>query len=255
MIPSVLFLPLLLSTPAGAPPPALAPPLVVVLSRGDVDGLLDAYDEALEDWKGRYRSAEGMKERRALKAAHPALEYAPRFEALADTGEGRALLWMIATVRDRGFKVKEGRAEKSRLFGVLIEKHVEAEWFGEVLEELPGEQRSLVPGQEEAAYRTAIEKSPHRTVQAHAMYELSQRLYRNAGERAQAESEALMQKLADDYADTPHGEQAEDVLFVRHHLSVGKVAPDFEAQTIDGHDFKLTDYRGKVVLVDFYGFW
>ena len=32
-------------------------------------------------------------------------------------------------------------------------------------------------------------------------------------------------------------------------------APDFDAKTIDGHEFKLSDYRGKVVLLDFYGFW
>ena len=39
------------------------------------------------------------------------------------------------------------------------------------------------------------------------------------------------------------------------YLSVGSVAPDFDARTLDGHEFKLSDYRGKVVLVDFYGFW
>jgi peroxiredoxin len=26
-------------------------------------------------------------------------------------------------------------------------------------------------------------------------------------------------------------------------------------ETIDGHQFKLSDYRGKVVVLDFYGFW
>jgi peroxiredoxin len=36
---------------------------------------------------------------------------------------------------------------------------------------------------------------------------------------------------------------------------VGKPAPDFYAETIDGHAFKLSDYKGKVVLLDFYGFW
>jgi cytochrome oxidase Cu insertion factor (SCO1/SenC/PrrC family) len=36
------------------------------------------------------------------------------------------------------------------------------------------------------------------------------------------------------------------------HLAVGKVAPDIEGQDQDGHQFKLSDYRGKVILLDFW---
>ena len=32
----------------------------------------------------------------------------------------------------------------------------------------------------------------------------------------------------------------------------GKLAPDFEATTLDGQPFKLSSLRGKVVLVDFW---
>ena len=35
----------------------------------------------------------------------------------------------------------------------------------------------------------------------------------------------------------------------------GKVAPNFEGKTIDDFAFNLEDYRGKVVVLDFYGFW
>jgi peroxiredoxin len=31
--------------------------------------------------------------------------------------------------------------------------------------------------------------------------------------------------------------------------------PDIVAKDTDGVDFKLSDYRGKVVLLDFWGFW
>ncbi len=33
------------------------------------------------------------------------------------------------------------------------------------------------------------------------------------------------------------------------------MAPDFEAETLDGAKLKLSDYRGKVVLVDFWATW
>ncbi len=37
--------------------------------------------------------------------------------------------------------------------------------------------------------------------------------------------------------------------------NVGDMAPDFEAAGLDGTAFKLSDYRGKVVLLDFWATW
>src|SRR5262245_61298226 len=38
-------------------------------------------------------------------------------------------------------------------------------------------------------------------------------------------------------------------------LLIGKVVPDIAADDLDGKPFKLSDYRGKVVLLDFWGHW
>jgi len=38
-------------------------------------------------------------------------------------------------------------------------------------------------------------------------------------------------------------------------LTVGKLAADIEGEDIDGKKFKLSDYRGKVILLDFWGHW
>jgi thiol-disulfide isomerase/thioredoxin len=48
---------------------------------------------------------------------------------------------------------------------------------------------------------------------------------------------------------------AEGELFVLRNLSVGKVAPDIEGEDSDGKKFKLSDYRGKVVVLDFWALW
>ena len=37
--------------------------------------------------------------------------------------------------------------------------------------------------------------------------------------------------------------------------SVGALAPEIAASDLDGVPFKLSDYRGKVVLLDFWGNW
>lgn len=42
---------------------------------------------------------------------------------------------------------------------------------------------------------------------------------------------------------------------IRARVAVGKVAPDIEGPDIDDVDFKLSDYRGKVVMLDFWGDW
>ncbi len=38
-------------------------------------------------------------------------------------------------------------------------------------------------------------------------------------------------------------------------LAIGKVAPDIVGEDTDGKAFKLSDYRGKVVVLDFWGHW
>jgi len=44
-------------------------------------------------------------------------------------------------------------------------------------------------------------------------------------------------------------------LFEMRNLAIGKVAPEIEGEDVDGKSFKLSDYRGKVVVIDFWGDW
>lgn len=50
-------------------------------------------------------------------------------------------------------------------------------------------------------------------------------------------------------------EVAEPILFVLQNLAIGKTAPDIEGSDFDEVAFKLSDYRGKVVVLDFWGDW
>lgn len=38
-------------------------------------------------------------------------------------------------------------------------------------------------------------------------------------------------------------------------LAIGQVAPEISGEDIDGVPFQLSDYRGKVVVLDFWGNW
>ena len=51
------------------------------------------------------------------------------------------------------------------------------------------------------------------------------------------------------------GDQAKPILNEITQLSVGNVAPEITAEDLEGVPFKLSVYRGKVVMLDFWGHW
>jgi hypothetical protein len=55
--------------------------------------------------------------------------------------------------------------------------------------------------------------------------------------------------------DVALGELAKRFLFRMRHLQPGKPAPEIVGEDIDGKPMKLSDFRGKVVLLDFWGHW
>jgi len=70
-----------------------------------------------------------------------------------------------------------------------------------------------------------------------------------------AEVMALYRRLANDYPKTEEGQLAAGQIFRTENLQIGKTIPDFATEDVDGVPFKLSDYRGKVIVLDFWGFW
>jgi uncharacterized protein (TIGR03067 family) len=84
-----------------------------------------------------------------------------------------------------------------------------------------------------------------RSADATALEQEALRLFRDARER---------------YGDVSYGRKtiadvAESAVFEIENLGISKTAPEIEGEDIDGVAFKLSDYRGKVVLLDFWGHW
>ena len=116
--------------------------------------------------------------------------------------------------------------------------------------------------------RTLLEKDSRREVQGLASLTLAKELKRRlemtpTGREATAsqvrtESEKLLRRASDQFGDVKLavggtvGDKAQLELDDILHLAVGKVAPEIEGQDQDGNKFKLSDYRGKVVLLDFW---
>lgn len=90
----------------------------------------------------------------------------------------------------------------------------------------------------------------------------------NTVPRLTAEEEALFGSVLTNYADCPTqqptntwavkatlGEAATAELYELQHLSLGSVAPEISGEDIDGQPLKLSDYRGKVVVLSFWAAW
>jgi len=84
-------------------------------------------------------------------------------------------------------------------------------------------------------------------------------------EKTQARMEQIYERVATEFNDvvinkgtkreTTLGKQATLALFEIRNLAVGKTTPEIEGVDLDNVAFKLSDYRGKVVLLDFWGNW
>ena len=44
-------------------------------------------------------------------------------------------------------------------------------------------------------------------------------------------------------------------LEAKEKLAIGKSAPEIIGKDVDGKEMKLSDYRGKIVVLDFWGDW
>jgi hypothetical protein len=175
---------------------------------------------------------------------------------------------------------------RSRAFAILQRDHLRSDKLGPVC----GRIASGYCKEYETFLRAVLEKNPHRIVRAQAALALAhfltnrsqrldllreqpelarefaglfggeylEQLQRQDRARAGREAEARFERAARDYGDVKLpdggtvGERAEAELFEIRHLAVGKEAPDIEGEDQDGRRFKLSDYRGKVVLLDFW---
>jgi hypothetical protein len=80
---------------------------------------------------------------------------------------------------------------------------------------------------------------------------------KDEADKVAAEAEKLLTRATDAFGtdNASLRADAEKELRALRTLRVGKVSPEIAATDLDGKEFKLSDYRGKVVLLDFWGNW
>jgi len=143
----------------------------------------------------------------------------------------------------------------TKAMDTLFEKYIENEQMVNLCAVLA--QGRMPVKNPEAKLEQLIEKSPHEAVRASATMALA----KNVKDETRAEElyESLIANYGDLTSPMTRGktfrEAADNALFQLKYLSIGKIAPDIEGEDLDGVAFKLSDYRGKVVVLDFWGDW
>jgi hypothetical protein len=247
--------------------------------------ILDQYDAAMEAYQEAYQAVKPEDRRQFRRERYPdAEDYVSRLLTLARDFEktevaAEALSW-VATKTGNSASIEEAVT-------TLVRNHIESERLVNIcslLEEQFGEGTDLLA--------KILEESPHRKVKGTACLSLGRNLAKGLAlaEKLQSDPDSVAQNtsrygaemvglaLAADaeellagaeeyfsmvlveFADIPAsrgtlGRNAESELFVLLNLRIGVEAPDIEAEDIDGVTFKLSDYRGKVVVLDFWGNW
>jgi hypothetical protein len=108
-----------------------------------------------------------------------------------------------------------------------------------------------------------VEANDRLTLARKLMQEYEQAYRKNQKDEAAktaTKAESVLNEIQKKHADVEllgglAGAQAKESLFHLQHLSLGKKAMEIEAEDLDGKQFKLSDYRGKVVVIDFWGNW
>jgi len=107
-----------------------------------------------------------------------------------------------------------------------------------------------------ALYERVIADNPHADCKAQALLVRGNlRLHTATTDAQRAAATADLRRVATVTDNEDLRQLAKDALFEIEHLQIGCVAPDIVAKDTEGLPCKLSDYRGKVVLLDFWGFW
>lgn len=229
--------------------------------------LVVAHRQAAEAFSKAYAAAKTDEERQKvvteLGGKSSANHYAGAFLALMrdhpkDPAALDAFGWLLSRVRNNGETYKAAE--------IVIRDWIDDKRLVEVCRSLT--YHNCTAGNH--ILRAAIDRSPHRIVQGQARFSLALSLRCEADAMAnrlpearqhlEREAEELLQQVADKYGDVKYlsstlGKAAVPELFELRHLAVGKVVPDIEGEDIDGKPMKLSEFRGKVVLLDFWGTW
>ncbi|HEX5053610.1 MAG TPA: hypothetical protein VFZ65_17660 [Planctomycetota bacterium] len=226
---------------------AAAPPAAAVLEQ--------QFLEAQRAWNEALRRTEDAAAVAELRQRRPEAAFVPRFEAGAQAFAGTAaavpyLVWIVAhDSQDAAFAA----------MSTLMQEHVADPGIGRAVARIGGLHHVFGPERSRAWLDRVFERNEDAAVLHQAHYT---RAAMYVGTRAVERSEPLRQLAITDLGVVLAAAEsdslrklAKGLLHEAQVLEPGLPAPDITGEDLDGVPFRLADYKGKVVLLDFWGDW
>ncbi len=214
------------------------------------DDLAKAFNKAIAQWQEEAQQAQQAGKK---IPAPPTKEFIGQAQELATSFAGKD-----EAVRFLAFIVKSASNERNavkKAVETLATDHAKSKAIGEALPFLPNALRFGAQTQVMALLDQFATGNADTDCQAQARITRGALRLRSEDEAVRKQAEQDLREVAKLTKNEELLTQAKDALFEIEHLQVGCAAPEIAGVDVEGVPFKLGDYRGKVVLLDFWGFW
>lgn len=236
---------------AQEPAPAAAP---ASSFKADYDALMKDFQEAQQRFYEEISQAGSDAEQMKLwndASRNPSALFRPKFEAFAlragkDPVAAEAWMWLLQQSADQ---------QAGAILDVLLRDFLHTPAIAQVAQYLTYGEFSVGRERTLQALRTIRADSKDAAGKLQASLVLGIVQMRSAAEKDRAEGRELLAEVERTAAGTPIAASAAGFLFELDHLQVGMKAPEVEGTDQAGEAFRLSAYRGKVVVLDFWGFW
>lgn len=231
------------------------------LAQEDFEKLSKAFSEAQQKWYEQLEATKQPDGRYDMSKAppDPTGEFVPRFKALVEQAHDKSealksLLWIVQNVRG-GSPGGDNHAEWAI-------KRIAKDFAGSPdLKEAMGALQYAAWSVDEKVlndlYEQIVSRNPEKSVVARALFNQAYMIYSKAeGDDAKRKPALdLFRRISTEYKGEKAAELAAAYIFELENLQVGMKAPDFVGEDVNGKEIRLSQFRGQVVVIDFWGFW
>jgi S1-C subfamily serine protease/thiol-disulfide isomerase/thioredoxin/phage FluMu protein Com len=191
---------------------------------------------------------------------NPIPVFVQRFQAIADENRKKpvALEALVSVCELLNLEGQFSEPDFRRAADRILEDHIDDANLGLIIFELGHDAKNAVL----SWLRQLCEQAKEPKVCGPACYTLAYALSQieTKSSKHEAEITTLLQRVTKEFHDMPYGEdtlrhKAEQLLFEVQYLAIGKQAPEVVGREVTGKELKLSEFRGRVVVIDFFADW